>query len=268
MSKELALITIHGMGGIDKNYYKGFESIISSMMGKKWEHISMKPVFYDFILERPQEKLWETMVKYNKLDNEFLRRIFLSSFSDATSLEHSQKTDKELYIRVQYEIFMALDMALAEMAGGVSKPVVLVAYSLGCQVISSYIWDAQNNLNLFGEEGKKILNGKVINDFHRLKTLSNLITIGCNIPLFVAGLEKRECFKKLNEDFIWDNYYDQDDVLGWPLKQLGDSYSLINDHNIDVGDIFTSWNFMCHLDYWKNKTIVKNLLNIILEKLE
>lgn len=267
MAKKLGLITVHGMGGIDKDYYKDLQNIVSTMLGNKWGKISMKPVFYDFILEKPQEKLWETMVKYNKLDNEFLRKMFLSSFSDATSLEHSLKTDKELYIKVQFEIYKSLDEALNAMGGDLTKPVVLIAYSLGCQVISNYIWDAQNNLNLFGIEGKKYLQGKSINDFHRLKTLSNLITIGCNIPLFVAGLEKRLCFNKPNKNFIWDNYYDEDDVLGWPLKQLDESYNLVNDHNIDVGSILTSWNFMCHLEYWKSKTIIKNLSRIILEKI-
>jgi len=37
-----------------------------------------------------------------------------------------------------------------------------------------------------------------------------------------------------NNAYTKDNYYDKDDVLGWPLKQMSTSYeSLVNDYHIN-----------------------------------
>ena len=115
----------------------------------------------------------------------------------------------------------------------VGGPVVIVASSLGCQVISNYIWDAQRKKRK-GEPPKFGIwrQGAVEeecgpqDDFRRLKSLRALFTTGCNIPLFVSGHSEIEAIlpPNPNKPFEWKNYYDEDDVLGWPLRPLSDSY--------------------------------------------
>ena len=99
--------------------------------------------------------------------------------------------------------------------------------------------------------------------FLKLTSLRNLVTTGCNIPLFISGISPRKSFKKPNPDFRWDNYYDPDDVLGWPLRQLGSQFSYINDHDINVGGALTNWNPFSHSYYWSDRDIHRRVANIL-----
>ena len=96
-----------------------------------------------------------------------------------------------------------------------------------------------------------------------LKSLINLVTTGCNIPLFISGISDRQCFNKPNDQFKWDNYYDPDDVLGWPLRQLSNSFNIVKDHDINAGGLFTSWNPLSHLKYWSDKDVINPLADIL-----
>jgi hypothetical protein len=63
--------------------------------------------------------------------------------------------------------------------------------------------------------------------------------------------------------FQWDNYYDPDDVLGWPLSQLGEVFTEIKDHHINVGDILTSWSPALRTRYWSDRDVLGSLANIL-----
>lgn len=260
--KDVALITLHGMGKIKTSYYAELEEKLRSRLDDKWAKISFQNVQYAPILQQPEDELWTSMVANpeNQLDGTKLRQFLLFGFGDAGSLEHSAHTDKKQYVAVQREIQSALDRALLDFEGDASRPVVIIAQSLGCQVISNYLWDAQHGSNIFSESPD------VQSDqakFRALKTLKNLVTTGCNIPLFIAGLSERKCFEKPNADFVWDNFYDPDDVLGWPLKQLGPSYSMVRDNPVNSGGLLTSWNIASHGGYWSDTDVIKPLAEIL-----
>lgn len=62
---------------------------------------------------------------------------------------------------------------------------------------------------------------------------------------------------KPHPDFSWDNYYDADDVLGWPLAQLGPDYAAVNDREVNAGSLISSWNPASHGAYWSDKDVVE-----------
>jgi len=264
--KEVALITLHGMGKVKQSYYAELEDMLKNRLVDKWAKVSFQNVQYAPILQTPEDQLWASMVatSENELDGTKLRQFFLYGFGDAGSLEHSAQTDKKQYIAVQREIQKALDRALLDFDGDATKPVVIIAQSLGCQVISNYIWDAQHGNNIFSELPS---NGSEQSKFRELKSLTNLVTTGCNIPLFIAGLADRKCFGKPNDSFVWDNFYDPDDVLGWPLKQLGPTYNIVRDHPINSGGLLSSWNIASHGGYWSDTDVVFPLVEILKSKM-
>ena len=264
--KDVGLVTIHGMGKVDYNYYSKLEKILKKELGNQWSRVSFQNIQYAPLLQKPQDALWTEMInnQNNLLDFVKIRQFFLFGFSDAATLEYSAHSDKLKYLEVQKEIQNKLDSVLTDFEGDISKPVVIIAHSLGCQVISNYIWDAKNNKNIF-ENPDTTDQNKI--KFRKLTSLENLVTTGCNIPLFISGLDKRECFSKPNDNFVWDNYYDPDDVLGWPLRQLDDSYNIVNDHHINAGGIFTSWNPASHNEYWSDSDVTTPLADILKSKL-
>lgn len=264
--KDVALITIHGMGKVEPTYYLGLQEKLKNKLGAGWERVAFQPIQYADVLQGPEDALWDAMLAIpdNTLRAKKLRQFVLYGFSDAGSFEHSAQTDKTQYIAIQKLIQEALARALAELNGDVSKPVVLIAHSLGCHVISSYLWDAQHDRNIFAQASSGTSDTA---DFLKLSTLTNLVTTGCDMPIIIGGMAERCCFDRPNPVFVWDNFYDPDDVLGWPVRQLGKSYEIANDHVVNVGGMLTSWNMSSHLEYWTDADIIAPLTEMLKAKI-
>ncbi len=76
--------------------------------------------------------------------------------------------------------------------------------------------------------------------------------------MFIGGLPRaqRIPIDPPNDSFVWENYYDEDDPLGWPLQALSDGYdNLVKDIEVNAGNIFTSWNWFSHLGYWADEDV-------------
>jgi hypothetical protein len=65
----------------------------------------------------------------------------------------------------------------------------------------------------------------------------------------------------------WVNFYDADDVVGFPLKELNDDYGLVvsADREINVGNIFGSWNPLSHLAYWTDHDVLDPIAKKLVE---
>lgn len=259
MAKELAIITLHGMGNTKRNYANKLRVNLAKQLSDIWHNIHFESIYYQDTIQPQQDVVWEDMVVASPLRWQFLRRFMLHAFADAVALEFRSNQDTSAYKAVQKKIVQSLHRCNRAL-GNNKKPVIILAFSLGSQVISNYLWDSQTQPNVTGikscgiwEDDNPIEGYDCDEDFIRLKTCFRLITTGCNIPLFISGLNKIQAIQKPHPDFRWLNYYDVDDVLGWPLRPLSASYdSLVEDIPIDVGYPFASWNPLSHMGYWNS----------------
>ena len=81
-----------------------------------------------------------------------------------------------------------------------------------------------------------------------MRHLAGMLTFGCNIPLFTFAhdLEDLKPIKFPGENLTdgekevakWINFYDADDVLGYPLKQIYPDFPYLKDRDINVGGLF------------------------------
>lgn len=271
MSKTIALVTIHGMGDTARDYYTEFYDVIKKSLGKStWDKLIFKSLYYQDILQGQEETIFNRM--RDQIDWMKLRKFLLFGFSDATSLEYKKETTNSPYFLTQQMILQSMDEIFDE-AGNKEIPVVVLAQSLGCQVISSYIWDAQQAIATSGvwstARNNEVAPGTPKDNFRRMKSLQRLYTTGCNIPIFVAGHKKIEAIKPPTNSFKWHNFFDEDDVLGWPLKPLSSSYNqLVEDISINagggvMGTIIKSWNPFSHGQYWTDSEVVGHLSSAI-----
>lgn len=267
MGKTVALITIHGMGDTERDYYTGFYDQMKRSLGDQlWPQVIFKPLYYQDILQGQQEVVLGRI--RDQVDWIKLRRFLLYGFSDAASLEYKKRVKNSPYYLTQKMIMQAMDEIFDE-TGTRKIPVIIVANSLGCQVISSYIWDAQRIDASVGvwsmERNDEVAEGSPRDEFRRMKTMQGFYTLGCNIPIFVAGHKNIEAIKPPTAQFKWYNFYDKDDVLGWPLQPLSQSYEkLVEDMQINVGrglfsKIFKSWNPLSHGMYWQDKKVIRHV---------
>ena len=278
MNKKLAILAIHGMGETPPTFADEISQQLKFMLGQnRWNQIYFNKIYYQGIIQGNQKNIWDAMRAVG-LRWKPLREKMMYAFSDPATIEHGASSPDSIYLHVQRVITKALRDARAALVDA-DAPIVIIAQSLGGHVISNYIWDAQAQA-----KGKKVIGvwrddiNSLLNsgsqqeiDFMRLRTLRFIFTTGCNIPLFVAGQNAIVAIDKPDpiRDFDWLNFYDRDDVLGWPLKPLSPSYDLTvtEDINIEVGPIATGATPLSHLYYWQDgqflgtvETLMRNLL--------
>lgn len=262
------------MGDTPQGYYEEIYEQLRRRVGKAtWEKLVFGFIYYQSVLQRQQEEIFirtKPLIDWMKL-----RKFLLYGFSDAASLEHKKSDPKSAYHLTQKVIQEELDRVFFK-AGEKAVPVVIIAQSLGCQVISNYIWDATPGKpsppphGIWAQPGGN-KSGSEKDIFRRLRTLARLYTTGCNIPIFVAGHERIVAIDKPNEGFRWHNFYDEDDVLGWPLKPLSPSYEkLVEDIEVNAGGgvlgaIMNSWTPFSHGEYWEDGEVLKHLVGTIEE---
>lgn len=265
MNKKVVLMTLHGMGNKKPNYFSELEGDMTERIGASlWaEDVYFAPIFYYDVFQNAQNALYERVRA--KVDSKKLREFLLFGFADAGGLEYSRNIPNSAYKAVQELIFDAMGRAYAAL-GNTTGPVVLIAQSLGCQVISNYIWDAQHHANrppgIWRDEHAELDPQDLA--FRKFGSLRVLVTTGCNIPIFVGGLPRDQIkpISRPHPNFVWENYYDQDDPLGWPLQDLSNEYeALVRDIEVNAGGFLTSWNPLSHGKYWGDSDVQTPLAN-------
>ena len=101
------------------------------------------------------------------------------------------------------------------------------------------------------------------------------MTFGSNIPLFTLARDEPhiKCFQfpaahlsdEVRAQTKWLNFYDADDVLGYPLKPISPDYAarVTEDIEINVGGLFTSWNPISHTQYWSDEDFIDPVVKLI-----
>ncbi len=275
MSK-VALLTIHGMGEQPLDYADDMRRALSHRMGAAFASVDVHSVYYQHLLKPNELDVWNRTRERATVRYEQLRKFILFGFADAAGLENRKEYDNSVYEQAQMEIARALLAIHA--TRGPDTPIVLLAHSLGCQVMSSFIYDAQKRAggglvsagiwkpgrmadSLSAEQRK----------FLQCGTVRSFVTTGCNIPVFVSAHQRMDVkpIIKPNPGFRWLNLYDPDDALGWPLQPLEGGYeTLVEDRVVNAGqgilDFMTkSWNPLSHTAYWTDDEVIKPLANLL-----
>lgn len=283
---KVALLTVHGMGNTERSYADGLRQRLSSRLGAKFHDVAFCPIYYQDLLQANENEVWRRTDQGSKLHYDDLRKFLLFGFGDAAGLENGKELADSTYERAQVRIARAMLDARRQLGG--NGPVVLISHSLGCQVLSSYVYDAQKSITPAKTKvgiwsdidglAPKITDGPPLSDdektFLRGNTLMRWLSTGCNIPIFVAA-HKTMDIKPIKPvalpDFKWLNVFDPDDVLGWPLRPLSTEYAaLVEDRSINAGQgvvnwILKSWNPLSHMAYWDDDDAIDPLVAMLRE---
>jgi hypothetical protein len=276
-----ALITIHGMGATPRDYALGLFARTRTMLAGDADLVDCHAVYYQDILKPNQEAVWARLDNDQGLRYAELRRFLLFGFGDAAGLENRKEIDGSVYELAQAAIARAL---LDAYRHAPDAAVVFLAQSLGCQVLSSYVYDAQKAF-----AGRSVIAGiwkdvdawslrafgRLLNDgelrFLACANCTAFLTTGCNIPIFVAAHKELDIkpIAPPTPDFHWVNLYDPDDALGWPLQPLSPGYAaLVEDRAINAGHglfevLLKSWNPWSHTAYWDDTTVLAVLESLL-----
>lgn len=262
MSYKVIILAIPGIGTHQAGFAKDFRNDIKrfakgSILENNYNIIEAIP-FAQTGVDLNQEAIFSRLNTDNKLGGILsLRKFVIEAFGDGVTFERNASSSNSVYRKVHNNIKEKIKEVNNLKDLNPDAKIVIVAASMGVHLLSTYIWDADNS--------KGIFENQIATEKENLKNLDYLFSIGCNIPLFVSGMAESEIkpFAKRNNNFKWDNYYDRDDVLGWPLADINNEYNeLVNDIEINTGQYIGS-----HVRYWKDndftKPFVKSLISLI-----
>jgi hypothetical protein len=271
MNKKVGILFIHGMGStMDDFAHDTIQEIRNRLsgMGLNRDDVAWESVFWAPVLSPRESQLWVDLSAENDLNWAKLRKFFINGFGNITAYQAVQDRRNDVYGRIHQLVLDALKELRVKL-GGADKPLIVVAHSLGSVIMSNYIWDRQKGRDPehFG-----------VTPFERMETLAGMITLGTNIPLFTLGCDKVSCIDfppatlpdNLRKKAKWLNFYDSDDVLGWPLKPLSICYAdtVHEDIEVSVGNILTAWNPANHAAYWTDDSVIKPTSYLIAKVLE
>ena len=227
---KIGVLVLHGMGNQKPEFAEGMiEELYKRLKAKGYKNSDLifKVVYWAPVFQEKETELMRHMKEGRDLDFVSLREFVIYYLADA--IAYQKVTTAQQQIDVYQEIRDKIAKSVKELydelkrsAPGVAEfPMVVMAHSLGCQMISNYIWDVQHDEN------------KPANAFERMENLSAIMTFGCNIPLFTIaynkllpitflGINVNACFPgtdpvKVKDAAKWVNFYDKDDILGYPL---------------------------------------------------
>lgn len=225
------------------------------------------------LLNDRERRLLAQMAAGGPLRYQALRGFVVNALSDAVAYRRGTADRRNLYYDVHARLLAAVRALRARLDDG-AAPLVVVAHSLGSVIASDFIWDAQHPERGYGVAAE----AEGDSDFERMRTLAGLITFGSPIPLFTLALPKVLAIAPpraspalapaIRAVARWENYYDADDVLGWPLRTLEPGAALGTgewayadavdaDHAINVGGALDAWNPLSHVAYWEDRDLLE-----------
>ena len=228
------------------------------------DRIAWKTIFWANILEPIERKYFRNANRTNDLDYIRLRKFVISALGDATAYQKVTSSANTTYEKIHDRVGQAIRELFNNDLDGTPAPLIVMAHSLGGHIMSNHIWDMQH-------AQPNALAG--LSEFERMETLAGMVTFGCNIPLFTFAYTKVEPIAfpapqlpdNLKGKARWLNFFDPDDVLGYPLKPINGDYRRVvkRDIAINVGGIFSSWNPLSHNGYWTDNDFTKPVSKFI-----
>jgi hypothetical protein len=261
MKKKLGIFLIRGGGKEGSEEQEKFVEKLNKILTQK--DIDMQ-IHYEYAnwygpTQRRQEELLRRFFNSGQhIKAKGLRRFILFLVSDIVAYVGEPNRTSSAYNDTHAQIHnsvMNLKAALMEGA-----PLLVIASSLGTEIISNYIYDRQN------PKGTDPLGSTA---FERMETLTGIFMFGNinSIYLPAYDLDQLKPFQfpplqladKLRQVAFWGNIFDKNDPMGYPLKPVNASYNAMvtEDIQINSGGWLFSWNAASHLGYWKEKKILK-----------
>ncbi|MBK8023289.1 MAG: hypothetical protein IPK19_18130 [Chloroflexi bacterium] len=268
MTQKIAVAIVHGIGSQDQTFA---DKMIAELRWRCGEQVSadlvMRGVHWAPILRDVETELIARTTAGGPQRQAFLRRFLIELMGDAFAYQ-PVRSDRTVYDSIHALIAETLRL-LSEEAGPYA-PLCIVAHSLGTIIASNFIYDLQveSFRPMIGERTREEM-GSPATPLEAGETLSLLYTLGS--PLAIWSLRYANFGKPitmpaphLNRYFPdlkgeWVNFYDADDMVGFPIKTLNEYYGAMvtEDRPVNVGRIIESWNPLSHLGYWTDDDILE-----------
>ncbi|MCP3673026.1 MAG: hypothetical protein GY829_00950 [Gammaproteobacteria bacterium] len=261
---KLAIAVIHGMGSEDQHFsvelkHRITEEYVKEEEGRREEDLIFQEIYWGDLVNDQQQSLLDKANYKKDLTYMNLRELFVD-YLGATLAYRTSMYDA-IHSRVKENLAKLCNHRRVDPE---NTPLVILAHSFGSVIMSDYIYDMQKKQ---AEAADHKIDGT--SNFEQFRTMAGFITFGTPMALF--SLQENSDFAKpinivgaalpenIQSRVKWNNYYDKDDIIAYPMKGINDAYGevITGDYEINVGGAASSWNPACHNGYWEDKDFYK-----------
>jgi hypothetical protein len=278
--QSVAVAIVHGIGNQQPNFaeetIKQLQKRTARLLDDRNEtdRFQFAPVYWAKKVQTREDQLWNRMQKAGKLGWDDLREFMVSFASDAIAYQPIPGR-RETYDDI-HEVFAEALVKLAQTAGP-RAPLCVIAHSLGTVIASNFLYDLQHH-----SDQKKLISPRVLakigdTPLSHGETLTLLFTLGCPValwslryenfgqPVHVPSPKLAEYYPQIQGE--WVNFYDEADIIGYPLKELNDSYkdAVRSDKPVRVGGPFRFWNPFSHTEYLKSGHVLDPVAHALVD---
>lgn len=261
MSQKIAVAIIHGIGRTEADFADGMMADLRrkfTAAGGAASDLVMAPVFWSPVTQGQEDALSRRTKQGGPLAWNRLREFMVSFAGDAIAYQPAPG-NRDVYEQVHQVVARTLRSLSGE--AGPAAPLCVVSHSLGTIVASNYFYDVQT------QPRRKIVPDRVLAEMgqsplEKGETLAFFYTLGSPIalwslryadfgaPLRMPAPDLARHWPGLRGE--WINFYDKDDVIGYPLKTVNAAYgeAVTEDRAVGVGSFLTGWTPASHVGYW------------------
>jgi hypothetical protein len=301
MPRDVTVFFIHGINVRALDFAQLMRAKILKRLPKTLrKYAGFQTIFWADIVRARSQRFFDQAVADAGISNSVYRRMVVEGLGDAAAYQKTRKVEDSAYYAIQSRVRQIIKDAAAR--EDPHRPIVFVAHSLGCHILSSYAWDTNRLKQLSDQElteWDEPVTAAIANDlrtatpFERLDTFAGFVTLGCNMPLFtftfgpdrVMPITRYTTSKrapafpgaKLDDatktQAKWLNFFSKSDLLGYPLKSLSKAYGeepCLHDQAVKSEGLIRAallpklWNaYAAHIGYWKNATVVRHTAELI-----
>jgi hypothetical protein len=301
MPRHVAVVFVHGILGENISFAEIMRQGLVALLPKELRgYVTFESVSWaDLVRGRQRNFLQKARASADIADSR-LRRFLIEGLGDAAAYQKTRHRENSIYHNVQSRIGETL--AYLDAPGREDRPLIFIGHSLGCHIISSYVWDLNQLKQLteaeaLAEPEVKELWLKLQNAtaFRRLDTFAGFVTLGNNMPLFTftfgpervypitsappdpTGRGLKPAFpgsalaRPLLEQARWLNFFSKRDLLGYPLKSLNAAYQeegriqdiCVRSESLRSRTIPYLSFLSAHTGYWTNRTVLSETASLI-----
>lgn len=140
--RHVGVLLVHGINANDLTYAEPFmRAVRGRLSSEEWGRVHWHPVFWaDAVRPHQSSYLYRSGLGADTIwDYLGLRRFVISGLADAASYEKSFDPNDSVYEDIQRKLTRGIKHL--KDANDPDRPLIIVAHSLGCHIVSTYIHD-------------------------------------------------------------------------------------------------------------------------------
>ncbi|MED1864514.1 chemotaxis protein [Fictibacillus nanhaiensis] len=273
MTKKIAVAILHGIGNQNEDFSDLFIEVLTKRFSQQLKpfyatpekELIIQPIYWGSVFNERETHLWQRLNKEDSLDFKQLRQFVIHFFGDAIAYQPVVDYNPN-YIKV-HEVY-ARGLRELSVVAGEDAPLFVIAHSLGTVISSNYFYDLQFIAERISED---VMRNMKKTPLEKGETLTSFYTLGSplalwslryadfNKPIQVPSPHLKDYYPELQGK--WVNMYDKDDVFGYPLKTINDSYDRVIavDKEINSGGFISSSTPLSHNNYFKTNEVINEI---------